>query len=301
MSEDKADKNRLWKGTTGGGDFAQRSLVFFIRLFGLRFMYVMMSFSIPFFVFFHRKETRAIVKYYREIHHLSKFPAFLKTFTNNCLFGKVMLDRIALMAGCRKSLVIDIPDEDLFLSLAEKPGGFILGSSHVGNFELAGYALHQEKKKIHSVVFGGEDPKLQKRRDLMLERNNIACISVTDGISHIFHIKNALDNGDIVSMPCDRVIGDAKTVTVSLCGREARLPLGPFLLAVKFRTSLLSLFIMREKTWHYSAYVKEIDCAELQGTDERKIAEVANLFAAELEQVIYKYPDQWFNFFDFWK
>ena len=43
---------------------------------------------------------------------------------------------------------------------------------------------------------------------------------------------------------------------------------------------------MKEKAKKYHVYVREV-------VD-------ANGFAAELEQIVRKYPKQWYNYFDFW-
>lgn len=288
-----------WKGKTQGGDFGQRSLVFLIRIFGLRFMYFMMSFAIPFFVIFNKNERKAIVKYYHDILGYSKFRSFFKTFKNNFLFGKMMLDRLALMAKKNK-FSIKIINENLFDDCCNNEKGFMIGSAHVGNFELAGYALHQDKKKIHSLIFGGESPEIQARRAEMLSKNNIVGIVASVDMSHIFKIKNALEEGDIVSMPCDRMLGSNKSVKVSLLGKETYLPMGPFITAAHSDVKMISIFIMREKTWNYTVYVNEVQYDENLNIRQRS-EQLAKNYAKELESVLRKYPDQWFNFYDFWE
>ncbi len=288
-----------WKGTTQGGDFGQRSLLCLIRIFGLRIVYFFMAFAIPFFVIFNVKERKAIVKYYHEILGLSKFRSLLKTFKNNFLFGKMMLDRLALMANKNK-FSIKVVNEELFDSLCKDEKGFMIGSAHVGNFELAGYALHQDNKRINSVIFGGESPEIQERRMKILEKNNIVGIVASNDMSHIFNIKNALDNGEIVSMPCDRKLGSNKNVPVTFLGSETSLPMGPFIIASHSDVRMIAIFIMREKTWNYTVYVSEIT-ADNQLNIRSKTEQLAKNFTLELESVMRKYPDQWFNFYDFWE
>lgn len=297
MSDTNIQKQ--WDGKTQGGDFGQRSLVFLIRFLGLRFVYFMMAFAIPFFVIFNKKESNAIIKYYHEILGFTKFRSLFKVFKNNFLFGKMMLDRLALMAKKNK-FSIKIVNEDLFDDLCNNEKGFMIGSAHVGNFELAGYALHQEKKRIHSLIFGGESPEIQARRDEMLKRNNIVGIVASNDMSHIFKIKNALDEGNIVSMPCDRMLGSNKNVKVTLLGKETSLPMGPFITAAHSDVKMISIFIMREKTWNYTVYVNEIHYDENLNIRQRS-EQLAKNYAKELESVLKEYPDQWFNFYDFWE
>lgn len=288
-----------WKGTTKGGSFGQRSLACLVRVFGLRIMYFLMAFAIPFFVIFNTKERNAIVKYYHNILGFSKLASFFKTFKNNFLFGKMMLDRLALMANKNK-FSIKIVNEELFNNLCDNEKGFMIASAHIGNFELAGYALHQDKKRINSVIFGGESPEIQERRLKMLERNNITGISASNDMSHIFIIKNALDKGEIVSMPCDRMLGSNKNVTVNLLGKETSLPMGPFIIANHSDVKMICIFIMREKTWNYTVYVKEL-CVSDNLNIRSRTEQLAKSFALEIDEILRKYPDQWFNFYDFWK
>lgn len=295
MTDTKVQK---WKGKTQGGDFGQRSLIFFIHFFGLRFTYFMMAFAIPFFMIFNGKERKAIVNYYHNILGFSKFISFFKTFRNHFLFGKMMIDRLAIMANKNK-FKINIMNEELFDKLCNDEKGFMIGGAHIGNFELAGYALHQDKKKINSIIFGGESHEIQERRKRLLEQNNIIGISVESDLSHIFLIKNALDNGDIVSMPCDRLLGSNKVLPVSLLGKECVLPMGPFVIAAQMDVKMIAIFILREKIWNYTIYVKEI-MTDDQINIRSKSQQLANNYALELESVLKKYPDQWFNFYDFW-
>lgn len=296
MSDTNVQKQ--WDGKTKGGDFGQRSLVFLIRFFGLRFVYFMMAFAIPFFVIINKKERQAIEKYYHEILGFTKFKSFLKVFKNNFLFGKMMLDRLALMAKKNK-FSIKIINGDLFDTLCNDEKGFMIGSAHVGNFELAGYALHQEKKRIHSLIFGGESPEIQARRNEMLEKNNIVGIVASNDMSHIFTIKNALDEGNIVSMPCDRMLGSNKNVKVNFLGKDTVLPMGPFITAAHSDVKMISIFIMRDKVWEYTVYVDEIQFDENLNIRQRS-EQLAKNYAKGLESVLRQYPDQWFNFYDFW-
>ena len=297
MSDTNIQKQ--WDGKTQGGDFGQRSLVFLIRFLGLRFVYFMMAFAIPFFVIFNKKESNAIIKYYHEILGFTKFRSLFKVFKNNFLFGKMMMDRLALMAKKNK-FSIKIVNEDLFDDLCNNEKGFMIGSAHVGNFELAGYALHQDKKIIHSLIFGGESAEIQARRNEMLKKNNIIGIVASNDMSHIFKIKNALDEGNIVSMPCDRMLGSNKNIKVTLLGKETSLPMGPFITAAHSDVKMISIFIMREKTWSYTVYVNEIHYDENLNIRQRS-EQLAKNYAKELESVLKEYPDQWFNFYDFWE
>jgi predicted LPLAT superfamily acyltransferase len=59
---------------------------------------------------------------------------------------------------------------------------------------------------------------------------------------------------------------------------------------------------MKEKAYHYHVYVNEI-ALPLQAdnlTKRQQLAYMAQQFASGMEQMVKKYPTQWFNYFDFW-
>ena len=57
---------------------------------------------------------------------------------------------------------------------------------------------------------------------------------------------------------------------------------------------------MREKTWNYTVYVNETHYDENLNIRQRS-EQLAKNYAKELESVLKEYPDQWFNFYDFWE
>lgn len=298
MPDSQAVTNGNWKGKTDGGNFGINSLFFMIRVFGLRTMYFFMAFAIPFYVFFRKEARIGIMDYYRKIHDFSKLRAFFRVFKNNFLFGKMMFDRFAIMSGDR-NFNIEFIGNDKFWNLCNEPEGFMLGSSHIGSFELAGYMFHQDKKKVNSLIFDGESAAMQQRRIEAFEKNGITGIAVKSDMSHVFAIKNAFDKGEIVSMPCDRMLGSSKNVKVLINEVETNLPLGPFITSAQMNVKLLSVFVMREKFRHYKVFVNEI-FADKDLSPREKANIYANSFANDIQKVLNQYPDQWFNFYNFW-
>ncbi len=298
MPDEQLIKSNDWKGRTGGGSFGQYSLLLMIRVLGLRTMYFFMAFSIPFYVVFNGTSRKAIMKYYQKIHKYSTLRSLFSVFKNNFAFGKIFFDRIAMMTNDRR-FDINFDGNDAFTDLIDKEKGFIIGGSHVGNFELAGYLLHQDKKKMNSLVFGGESEAIQEKRLELLRANGISTIVPMTDLSHIFELKNALDRGEIIGMPCDRNLGSRKTTTVTLNGVESKFPLGPFMIAAQMDVEMIGVFVMRDSFRRYTVYVRKMSRPDIANTKLRADA-IAKDFARNIEEIINKYPDQWFNFFDFW-
>ena len=83
-------------------------------------------------------------------------------------------------------------------------------------------------------------------------------------------------------------------------GEKARFPIGAFALAAQKNISVLAVFVMKEGMKKYHAYVREIQC-DRQAKVREQINQLAQAFADNLEDIVRKYPTQWFNYFDFWK
>ena len=50
----------------------------------------------------------------------------------------------------------------------------------------------------------------------------------------------------------------------------------------------------------YHAFVRAIKCDRTANKREQ-IQQLAQAFATQLEDIVRRYPTQWFNYFDFWK
>jgi len=115
-------------------------------------------------------------------------------------------------------------------------------------------------------------------------------------MSHLFAMNTALSNGEILSIPGDRVFGSPRTVTCQFFGSDAKFPLGPYKLATARRVPVLAIYVMKESARRYQVLIRE-----LSALDEPLSAEaLAQRFATETERVIRQYPTQWFNFYEFW-
>lgn len=220
------------------------------------------------------------------------------TYKNHCAFSQVVIDKFAMYAG--KKFNIEIDGYDRFLSLADQSSGFVQLSSHIGNYEIAGYSLVAKTKRFNALVFGGEKASVMANRSKLFDGNNIRMIPMMPDMSHLFVINQALSDGEIMSMPADRVFGSQKAFSIKFLGAEAKFPQGPFLLAAMRDVPMLFVSVMKTaaKTYHIS--VKEIMGIK-DGNTRIKARALAERYVSLLEETVLKYPAQWYNYFDFWK
>jgi predicted LPLAT superfamily acyltransferase len=261
-----------------------------------------MAAVVPFYMLFARKGYLAIYHYFREQFGLSKWRSFCKTYRNHFLFGQVILDRFAVFAGRKNDFEIEIDGNDYYEQLAGGEKGFVVVSSHIGNFEIAGYLLNAKKKRINAIVFGGETATMQQNRSMILNNNNINLVPVSPDMSHLFAANAALQNGEIVSMPADRVFGSSKSVECAFLRGKADFPVGAFALAASAEVEVVAVFCVKVSTKKYRIFVRP--CSGVAGdalTKRGQIAGQTKHYVAELENIVKQYPEQWFNYYEFWK
>ena len=274
-----------WSGKTGGLPWMQRSLIVMFRVLPLWLLYGVMALIVPFYMIFNRKGYKAMYRFFRDRLGYGRWKSFWHVYANHFRFGQIILDRFGVYAGKKYRFVTE--GQELMDELEAHPEGFVLLSSHVGNYEIAGYSLKPKSKRFNALVYAGETATVMENRQKMLSQNNMSMIPVREDLSHLFAMNTAIDNGEIVSMPADRIFGSQKAAECMFFGEKARFPMGAFALASKKNIAMLAVFVMKESYRTYHAYVRGIKNAQD--------------FADNLEDIVRKYPTQWFNYFDFWK
>ena len=287
-----------WSGKTDGQPWMQRSLIAMFRVLPLWLLYGFMALVVPFYMIFNRKGYRAMYGFFRERLGYGRCKSFWSVYANHFRFGQIILDRFGVYAGKKYQFITE--GQELMDALENRPEGFLLLSSHVGNYEIAGYSLKPKNKRFNALVYAGETATVMENRQRLLTQNNMSMILVKEDLSHLFAINTALDNGEMVSMPADRIFGSQKNVECQFFGAKANFPLGAFAMAVQKDVPVLAVFVMKEGMKRYHAYVKEVVCDRQAGKREQ-MAQLAQSFAECLETIVRRYPTQWFNYYDFWK
>lgn len=288
------------QNTTFGTRWMHQQLVNMLRLVDVRCFYAFTSlFVMPVCLLLNTNHSRTTAyHYFRRRIGYGRWKAAWHVYRNHCLFAQVVIDRFAMFAGRKFDLRIE--GFESFHRLEQQPEGFMLFSSHVGCYEAAGYSLVSETKRFNALVFGGEKTTVMEGRKKRLDGNNIRMIPVLPDMSHLFLVNEALANQEIVSMPADRIVGSPKSITVNLLGAKARLPMGPFMVATMRGLDALAVNVMKTRSKEYTVYVSQLSY-DKQAPRKIQIQQLADRYAAELERQVSQYPDQWYNFYEFWE
>lgn len=291
-------EQKQWAGSTYGSGWMHRCLIRSLRFIDVRFLYLFSAiFVIPVCLVLNESRKTAY-HYFRRILGYGRCKAAWSVYVNHCLFGQVVIDKFAMYAG--KRFDVEVDGMQYFNELASRDEGFLHLSSHIGNYEIAGYTLVSERKTINAVVYAHEKATVMENRNNMFVKTNIRMITLKEDMSHLFEIDEAVCGGDIVSFPTDRFMGQAKCVECDFLGRPAKFPQGPFSVAAMRGLDVLAVNVMKTGAKKYHIYVTPLHYDKQQPRKEQ-IRQLSQAYVAELEKRVLQYPTQWYNFFDFWK
>ena len=287
---------KQWEGTTFGNGFMHRGLIKMLQAVDVRFFYVLAYiFVVPPCLL--RPGFKHACHFYRNRLGYSRWKSFFMAIKNHCLFAQVVLDKFAMYGG--KHFNIELEGYDNYLKLANQPDGFVLLSSHIGNYEIAGYSLVAENKPINALVYNGEKEEVMNNRQKLFVGANIHMIAMKSDMSHLFEINRALSDGETVSIPADRIWGSRKYVAQTFLGSEAHFPLGPFQVVAIREIEALTVHVMKKSYNTYKIYITPLHY-DKNSSRTNRLNELSKNYVKELERIIRLYPAQWYNYFDFW-
>lgn len=125
-------------------------------------------------------------------------------------------------------------------------------------------------------------------------------IVVKDDISHIYAINEAFKNNELVCMHADRFVEGNKSIVGNFLGEDALFPMGPFVLAATFKVPVSYVFAFKETKSHYHLFASDLRL--YSGSSKSEVTRVVlQDFINETESKVKQYPEQWFNYYNFWQ
>lgn len=289
-----------WQGKSKGTTFGYSIFVAVIKKFGVRPAYALLAVVAFYYFLFSFKTSKIIYGFYRKRLRYGRFSSLLKLYRNYYRLGQTLIDKIAIMSGAAVNFTFNFDGEENLRQITALQKGGLLLSAHVGNWEIAGYLLKRLNTRINIVMFDGEHQKIKEYLKSVTGETTAKIIVIKNDLSHIFEINEALKNNELVCMHADRFVEGNKTIETDFLGSPAKFPLGPFLLAAKFKVPVAFVFALKETTFHYHFFSTEAKDYSMYEKDE-SVAQMLKGFAKAMEEKVKTYPEQWFNYYDFWK
>lgn len=226
----------------------------------------------------------------------------LEVYRHILTFARVTLDRVFLLTDRVERFRVEVTGLEHLAALVEQGRGCVLLGGHLGSFEV-----------LRSVAKQAPVPV----RPLMFRRNAGALTRLLEGIAPEVHRRvidigtpsamlsahEAVARGEIIGILADRAPCGQRRTPVRFMGADAEFPTGPITLAATLGAPVVLFFGVRvgrrRYAVHFEPFAERI--ALRRETRRADLAAWTARFAARLEARAREHPDNWFNFFPFWK
>ena len=289
-----------WQGKSKGQPWGYRIFVSILKKWGVLPAYALLRFVAFYYFLFSYKASKTVLTYFRKKIGYGPGKSLIRLYRNYYLLGQSIIDKVVMMSGIPNKFTFDFDGEDNLRKIAGLQRGGLLLSAHLGNWEIAGHLLQRLDTRINIVMFDGEDRQIKEYMASVTGKRMVNVILIKNDLSHIYAISDAFKNNELVCMHADRFIEGNKTLTAEFLGEPARFPMGPFVLAAKFKVPVSFVFAMKETPLHYHFFASEIkDYTHL--SKDSLMQEMLNDFVGKMEIMVKKYPEQWYNYYNFWQ
>ncbi len=290
----------VWQGKSRGTTLGYRIFVSVLKNFGVAPAYWLLIFVALYFWLFSYKSSKPLFHYFHRKMGYSKMKSLGMLYTNYYRFGQTLIDKVVVMAGIRNKFTYHFDGEENLHKIGALNRGGLLLSAHLGNWEIAGHLFKRLGTRINIVMYDGEHRQIKNYLEQVTGKRNMNIIVIKDDISHIYAINEALRNNELVCMHADRFMEGSKSITGNFLGEPARFPIGPFVLAATFKVPVSYVFAFKETNRHYHLYASELK-EYRTGSKEMITREILTDFIWHMEDKVKRYPEQWFNYYNFWQ
>jgi len=284
-----------WSGRSKGTPLGYWFFIFFMKNLGLGFTYGFLHFVVAYYFLFSWKTSRALFGFYRKGLRKSIPQSILGIYRNYYAIGQMLIDKVAMGSGMVERFDLHSCGHEHIISMAKDGTGGILISAHLGNWEVAGHLMVNYGGIINVVMFEAEHEQIKRTVEQSTGGRRFNVIPIREDMSHIYAISAAILNKEIVCILGDRYMEGMRTLRHPFLGHEAQFPFGPFGIASKFDVPKCFVFGMRHGKNGYSF------SATPPILGKQKPEMLLEAFVTEVERKVKEYPEQWFNFYDFWK
>lgn len=272
-----------------GNALGHKIVLFFYNLLGYRFVSFILNFVAMYYVLFTPAVKKSLESYYE---HLGIKLTYMAYFKHLKLFSLSIFDRFVSRIK-EDDLFFERENREIFLSLEN--GGIVL-LSHIGGWATAAHCMKAEIPLMHIVMHETTKNEISEVESSKHRHNetNVHIINLNEGaISANIQIANALMNKEVIAMMADRITDPRKVVEVEFLGSKVLINKNPFDIAYRLKKTFIATFVVLTQERHYKLIFKDIS------TDVGSSEEIAQEYMDILTEIIRMYPNQWYNFYDF--
>jgi predicted LPLAT superfamily acyltransferase len=296
-----------WTGQKERGSVgALRLMAWIVTRLGYGFGYLLLWPIAGYFFVSSPRQRRAMRHFQRRA--LGRAPRLREVFRPFFVFAATILDRLFLLDGQRKGYDLRVVGLDLLNERIAAGRGCILLGAHLGSFNamhavadtgcpVEVVSLMHTQNATKSAEFFAEWGARHGRKQ---PNETVIPLGQPDAM---LRAAEALGRGGLVGILADRTPGTGKVVRLPFLGDAAAFPLGPHILAGVLDAPVMLAFGAwtgkRSYEVHFEPFAERIvlDRRERQA----QLEAVTRDYASRIEAIARRFPDNWFNFYDFWE
>lgn len=278
------------------------------RTLGRRLLSPLLHLIVLYFFLFGGRARRAIGEYQRRLAQhsgdASLRPSTGRVFGQFMAFADAILDKLDVWAGRLDLSSIELNDPHNLRAQLRSGRGQMLVGAHLGNLEVC-RALAELGEKVRMNVLVHTRHAEQFNR-LLGESgaSHLRLIQVSElDPAIMLQLSQRLDAGEWLAIAGDRIpLHGGRNVEVDFLGAQAAFPQGPWLLAGLLQCPANLMFCLKEEgryRVHLEPFAEHI---QWRRSDRAEVLKHwTQRYAQRLEHYCLRAPQQWFNFYPFWK
>jgi len=289
-----------------GSRLGYRILGWCYRVFGYGFVAFWAVVIVFYYFLFSPRVVASSMRFYAALHpEAGRFRRWLMAWRQFSSFSTVFMDRFLIESGQADRFDLGHDGLETLIGAAEEHRPLVLWMSHLGNWEVAVHCLKRFDVPITLVLAKLVDERIEALQKAMLAQRRIKVVLVERGGElGVVEVVKALRDGELVAVSGDRLYSEEqRSVVVEFLGKRCPVPAGPYLLAGLTGAPIVPIFGFRTGKLAYRFVALEPQRVELggRGRREESIRRHAQACFARLEPMVRSFPEQWYNFFDYWE
>ena len=234
---------------------------------------------------------------------LAASPGWSGLFHHYYWFAATILDRLYFLRGRFDLFDVTVSGVETLTRILAGGRGCLLLGSHLGSFEVVrALGLAREQIDIKVLMDEANAPLM---RAFFREVNPSVADNVLQigGVDTMLRVQECLDAGGIVGTMGDRLTAQGQAVYCDFLGAKAPFPSGTMRLAHVVRAPVVMFFGLYRGGNRYHVHL-ELLSEQIQLSPDRREDDIRHWtqrYAERLEHFSRQAPDNWFNFYDFWR
>ncbi len=307
MSNQPPDKH--WAEHEERGSFMLMQLTAWAaKRLGRRVLSPLLYGIVLYFFLFGRQARKSAWEYQRRLAQWSARPELLPTqrrvFGQFMAFADSLLDKLDVWNGKLRLEQIDIVDPAGLRSQLRGQRGQMLVGAHLGNLEVCRALAELGEKVTMNVLVHTKHAERFNRLLGEAGATHLRLIQVSELNPMIMlQLSERLDRGEWLAIAGDRVaLHGGRNAKVDFLGGTAAFPQGPWLLAGLLKCPIHLIFCLKGAKGYRVILEPFADAIEWRRSDRQQvIGQWAQRYADRLSHYCLQAPQQWFNFYPFWK